>query len=125
VTLSTFEMYEIHTGQRGTNIRPGDTFDLDGSLMLQVPSGGTAHIEAGVVGYMQRQTTPATGNGVPASTVGNRYGVNALGIALSVAFPKQRASLALKYFGEFANRSTFEGYSVQLAGAIALEEEML
>jgi hypothetical protein len=36
VTLSAFELYELHTEQRGSNIRPADTFDLDASLMGQV-----------------------------------------------------------------------------------------
>lgn len=120
LTLSAFEMYEIHTGQHGTAIRPGDTFDFDGSLMLRVPSGGTAHLQVGAVGYAQRQTTARGGSGVPPESLGDRYAVHALGGAVSVAFPKQRASLGFKYFSEFSNRSTFEGGSRQIFGAIAL-----
>lgn len=120
LTVSVFEMYEIHTWQRGTHIRPGDTFDLDASLMIEVPSGGTAHLEVGAVAYAQRQTTARSGSGVPPGSAGDRYAVNALGAAVSIAFPKQRANLGLKYFSEFANRSTFEGYSFQIGGAIAL-----
>lgn len=118
LTLSTFEMYELHTEQRGTNVRPGDTFDFDGSLMVAVPSGGTARLQAGAVWYAQRQATGAAGSGVDAESVGDRYAVNALGLAVSTAFPRQRASLAIKLFREFANRSTFEGYSLQVFGAI-------
>jgi hypothetical protein len=44
--------------------------------------------------------------------------VNALGVAVNVAFPKQRANLTLKFFDEFAGRATFQGYSFQIAGAI-------
>jgi hypothetical protein len=47
-----------------------------------------------------------------------RYAVNALGVAVNVAFPKQRANLTLKFFDEFADRATFQGYSFQIAGAI-------
>jgi hypothetical protein len=120
LTLSAFEMYEIHTEQRGTAIRPGDTFDADASLMIAIPSGGSARLQVGAVAYAQRQTTARTGSGVPPESVGDRYAVHALGLALSVALPKQRANLGLKYFSEFANRSTFEGYSLQIFGAITL-----
>jgi len=118
MTLSAFELYELHTEQRGTNIRPADTFDLDASLMGQVLSGGSASLYGGVVGYLARQLGAPTGSGVPAESAGDRYAVHALGVALSAWFPHRRASVALKYFRELANRSTFEGYSVQGAGAI-------
>ena len=120
LTLSAFEMYEIHTWQSGTSIRPGDTFDLDASLMVRIASEKVAHVDAGAVGYAQRQTTARTGSGVPPESSGDRYAVNAAGVALSAAFPKQRANVAVKYFSEFANRATFEGYSVQILAAFAL-----
>jgi hypothetical protein len=120
LTLSAFELYEIHTEQRGTNIRPGDSFNLDASLMWQVHRDDIARVELGAVGYLQRQTTARSGSGVPAESLGDRYAVHALGAALSVAFSKRRANLGLKYFSELANRSTFEGYSLQLVAGIAL-----
>jgi len=45
--------------------------------------------------------------------------VNSLGFAISTAFPRHKASVGLKYFKEFSNRSTFQGYSLQLSGSIA------
>src|SRR5207253_7792843 len=33
LSFSVFEMYEFHTTQEGTGVHPGDTFDLDYSLM--------------------------------------------------------------------------------------------
>jgi hypothetical protein len=36
------------------------------------------------------------------------------------AFPKHRASVGLRYFKEFDNRSTFQGYSLQLSASIGL-----
>jgi hypothetical protein len=118
VTLSAFELYELHTEQRGSNIRPADTFDLDASLMGQVHSDGSARLSIGVVGYLARQLGARTGSGVPAESAADRYAVHALGVALSTWFPSRRASVGLKYFRELANRSTFEGYSVQGSGAI-------
>jgi hypothetical protein len=49
----------------------------------------------------------------------DRYAVNSLGFAVNSAFPKHKAAVGLKYFKEFENRSTFQGYSVQLTGSIS------
>jgi len=48
--------------------------------------------------------------------------VNAIGFAVSAIFPRHGASINLKYLKEFANRSTFQGYSLQVAGAIAFHQ---
>jgi hypothetical protein len=48
-----------------------------------------------------------------------RYAVNAVGFALIAAFPKRKASLGFRYFKEFADRATFQGYSAQVFGAIS------
>jgi hypothetical protein len=45
--------------------------------------------------------------------------VNSLGFAVISAFPKHKASLGVKFLKEFSNRSTFQGYSVQVSGSIA------
>jgi hypothetical protein len=120
LTLSAFEMYEIHSRQQGTAIRPGDTFDFDASLMGRLRRTGNAQFELGLVGYAQRQVTARSGSGVPPGSAADRYAVQALGVASTMAFRKQRLNLGLKYFKEFANRSTFEGYSLQVAAAIGL-----
>ena len=119
LVVSLFEMYELHTTQRGTTIRPGDTFDLDYSIMRPVVRQAELRVEVGLAGYVQRQTTAKTEPNVSPESVSTRYAVNALGVAALGVFPKQRVSVALKYFDELANRATFEGYSVQVAGAIA------
>jgi len=46
------------------------------------------------------------------------YKVNALGFASNFSLPK-KANVGFKYFKEFANRSTFQGYSVQFSGSIS------
>jgi hypothetical protein len=120
VTLSAFQMYELHTRQQGTGIRPGDTFDVDGSLMVQLPDAGTTKLQLGATGYAQRQVTARKGGDPTPGSSADRYAVNALGVAMAAAYPHHRANVGLKLFGEFANRSTFEGYSLQLFGAIGL-----
>lgn len=118
LVLSTFQMYEFHTRQEDTAVHPGDTFDLDYSLMGTIPIGDV-QLQIGTVGYEQRQTTAKTGPTISEATSQERYAVNALGFAVNSSFPKRKASLGIKYFKEFSNRSTFQGYSVQLTGSIA------
>jgi hypothetical protein len=118
--LSAFQMYELHTTQEGTGIHPGDTFNLDYSLMGALPVSQGVQLQMGVVGYEQRQTTAKIGPTVSESASEERYAVNAIGFGVNSAFPKHRASVGLRYFKEFANRSTFQGYSLQLSGSIGL-----
>jgi hypothetical protein len=115
VALSTFEMYELHTTQEGTGVHPGQTFDLDYSLVRSFGHG----IQFGLAGYEQRQTTATTGPAISLAESQDRYAINSLGFAMNKAFPKQKASLGFKYFEEFANRATYQGYSVQITGAIS------
>lgn len=119
LTLSAFEMYEFHTTQEGTGVHPGDTFDLDYSALASVIGTNAFRLQIGAAGYEARQTTAKTGPQVSLAESKDRYAINALGVALNMAFPKRKASLNFKYFKEFAARSTFEGYSLQLTGAIS------
>ncbi len=118
LTLSTFEMYEFHTTQEATGVHPGQTFDLDYSLVTSLKRTAKFQLQVGVAGYEQRQTTATTGPEIAASAQQDRYAVNSLGFAINAAFPRRKASLGVKYFKEFANRSTFQGYSLQCSGAI-------
>jgi hypothetical protein len=118
--VSVFEMYEFHTTQEGTGIHPGENFDLDYSLMGSLPQTGHARIQLGIAGYEQRQTTAKTGPTVSSEASGERYAVNAIGLAVSSAFVSPKAAMSLRYLREFSNRSTFQGYSLQLSFSIAL-----
>ncbi len=117
--LSAFELYEFHTRQEGTGIDPGQTFDLDYSLMGLVRRTASLALQIGVAGYEARQTTAKVGPNITPEESAERYAVNSLGFALIAAFPKRKATLALRYFREFADRSTFQGYSAQVSGAIS------
>jgi len=119
LALSAYEMYEIHTTQNGTGIRPGDTFDLDYSLARTVIlKSGVASLQIGVVGYEQRQITAKTTPAITADESRERYAVNSLGFASHLAFPRQNFNLGMKFFREFANRATFQGYSMQVSGGV-------
>src|SRR6185369_960303 len=54
LVLSVFQMYEFHTTQEGTAVRPGDTIDLDYSLLGGFPMRDV-QFQIGLVGYEQRQ----------------------------------------------------------------------
>jgi len=58
---------------------------------------------------------------VTAADAAARYRVHALGVASIVALPEQGVTLGFKYFDEFSNESTFEGYSFQISVAIELD----
>jgi hypothetical protein len=118
-TLSLFEMYEFHSTQSGTHIRPGENFDLDYSAMksFALPYE-EARLEVGLVGYEQRQTTAKTGPGTTPTEQAQRYHVNGIGFGLNLASPTRRVSLSLKYFDEFSNQWTYQGYSVQISAGV-------
>jgi hypothetical protein len=115
--ISAFQMYEWHLKQEGTNIDPGENIDLDYSLMHSIPLSKDRSVQVGVIGYNQFQTTPKTGPNITRQPKSEFYKVNALGFATNVALPKQKLNFGIKYFKEFANRNTFQGYSVQLSGS--------
>jgi hypothetical protein len=116
--LSTFEMYEFHGTQQGTMNHPGQTFDLDYSLTQTFPLREDLRLQLGLVGYGQWQTTDKHGPTITAEQAAARYKVNSLGFAANAMFPGRKAGVGVKYFHEFACRSTYQGYTVQISAAI-------
>src|SRR5215472_5946363 len=116
--FSAYEMYEFHTTQEATGTHPGQTFDLDYSLTRAFIFTKAPALQIGLAGYEQRQTTATTGPAIMPEETTERYAVNALGVASNVTFSKRKINLGLKFFEEFANRSTFQGYSLQFSGSV-------
>ena len=116
--ISAFQMYEVHTTQEGTEIKPGDTFSLDYSVTHTIGLTTDAQLQFGVVGYEQRQTSDKSGPAVTPDQASARYAINAFGLAANINLPSRKTSLGLKYFDEFSNRSTFQGYSLQISGSV-------
>lgn len=116
--VSAFQMYEFHGTQQGTHIHPGQNVDLDYSVtqVLAVRSG--VRLQLGLVGYGQWQTTDKSGPTITPTQATALYRVNALGFASNVMLPERRMSVGAKYFKEFSNRSTFQGYSLQISATI-------
>ena len=117
--VSAFQMYEFHTSQEGTGVEPGQTINLDYSVTRMLPLGEGVMLQAGVVGYEQRQTTDKGGPGITPAQAEARYAVNALGFAGNLSLPARGVGLGLRYYQEFSNRSTYEGYSLQITGSVA------
>jgi hypothetical protein len=112
---SAYELYEIHRRQKGTDIKPGQTFNIDYSIMRTFPfQNMQTLLQIGAVGYGQYQTTAARGPGVdPVTAENTQYRVNALGPAANVIFPMRKTSLGVRFYKEFANSSTIQGRSLQ------------
>jgi hypothetical protein len=117
-SLSAFQMYEFHSTQSGTGIHPGQTLNLDYSLMQTISLRDDIHMQVGLVGYGQWQTTDKSGPTITPEQAKARYQVNALGFASNMNLTARKVSLGFKYLKEFSNRSTFEGYSLQISGSI-------
>jgi len=116
--ISAFQMYEIHTTQQGTETHPGDTLNLDYSLTRVLSLRSDLNLQIGLVGYEQWQLTDKTGPGVTAVQSSAHYRINSLGFASSVILPARNVSVGVKYFKEFEDRSTYQGYSFQITGNI-------
>jgi hypothetical protein len=116
-SVSAYQLYEFHTTQQGTNIHPGQSFNLDYSLMQLLPAREDMLLQFGLVGYGQWQTSNNSGPGVdPANPA--HYRVNAIGGAATVILPARKVSVGFKLFKEFSNSSTVQGYSLQIVGGI-------
>jgi hypothetical protein len=116
-TLSVFQMYEFHTTQSGTQVHPGETLDLDYSLMHSF-SFPDSRLQLGLVGYGAWQTTAKTGPNITAAQEAQRYRVNALGLGLNFVLPARKVTLSFKYFDEFSNQWTYQGYALQISAAV-------
>jgi hypothetical protein len=116
--ISAFQMYEIHTTQQGTEIHPGDTLNLDYSLTRVFPLQRDLNLQIGLVGYEQWQLTDKTGPGITPLQSSAHYRINALGFGSSLMLPARKVSVGVKYFKEFEDRSTYQGYSLQITGSI-------
>jgi len=116
--ISAFQMYEIHTTQQGTKVHPGDTLNLDYSLTHALSLQSGLNLQVGLVGYEQWQLTDKTGPSITPAQSSAHYRVNALGFASSLMLPTRKVSVGVKYFKEFEDRSTFQGYSLQITASI-------
>lgn len=114
--FAAYYLHEFHTVQEGTGIGPGRTANLDYSVTRTFPVRGSGRLQVGLAGYEQWQTSGKTAPGLAPDPT--RYQANALGVASNLILPERRATLGLKYFREFANTSTFQGYTLHISAAL-------
>jgi len=55
---------------------------------------------------------------ITAEQAAAHYKANALGFAVNVMLPERKVNVGVKYFREFECRSTFQGYTPQISGAV-------
>lgn len=117
-SVSAFQMYEIHTTQAETKIHPGQTLNLDYSVTHAFSVADALRLQIGMVGYQQWQLTDKTGPAITPEQANAHYKVNAVGVASNVNVTS-KINVGFKYFQEFANRSTFQGHSIQFSGSVS------
>ena len=119
-SFSAYELYEFHGTQRDTHIHPGQTFNLDYSLthVLVLQKNKHTLLQFGPAGYGQFQTTDKSGPTIIPAQASTRYRVNAMGGVANIILPLRKAAISFKALKEFGNRSTVQGYSIQIGGAI-------
>lgn len=71
--ISAYQMYEFHSTQEGTQVHPGQTFNLDYSLTRVFPVASDLRLQLGVGGYGQWQTTDKSGPEVTPEQAANHY----------------------------------------------------
>jgi hypothetical protein len=75
-------------------------------------------LQLGLVGYGQWQTTDKEGPTVTPQQAAAHYKVNALGFGANAVSPGRKVNVGVRYFREFHCRSTYQGYTLQIFGAI-------
>jgi len=120
--FSAYQLWEFHTTQEGTQIHAGQTFDLDYSLTQILPLQKNMHtlLQVGLIGYGQWQITDNSGPTInPIVAASTHYNVNSIGGSAGIILPARKTSVGFKFFKEFSNSSTVQGYSLQITGAIS------
>ena len=107
--LSTFEMCEFHGNHKGTEVHPGQTFNLDYSVTQAFLLNPKLRLQVGLAGYGQWQTTDKHGPTITPEQASAHYKVNGLGFAANAISPGRKASIGIKYFHEFECKSTLPG----------------
>jgi hypothetical protein len=100
-SLSALSRYEISQENDQTKITPGHYYTIEWGLAKSI----TKTIEAGLVGYVQTQTTKASG----LSALGSKDGVVGVGPELNLAIPKLGVSTSFRYLRETGARNRTEG----------------
>ena len=107
-----------HRSRKARTSIPGQTVNLDYSVARTIRLSEDTLLQLGLVGYGQRQTTDKTGPAITAAAGARITRSTRWGSRPTSMLPARKVSLGLKYFKEFSNRSTFQGYTLQISGAV-------
>jgi hypothetical protein len=100
-SFSALSRYEISQEKKQTKMTPGQYYTIEWGLAKSI----TKTIETGLVGYVQTQTTKATG----LSALGTKDGVAGVGPELTLAIPKLGVATSFRYLRETGARNRTEG----------------
>jgi hypothetical protein len=120
--VSAYEIYEFHSRQQDTDIRPGQSFTIDYSITrtFALQPNMESLLQLGAVGYVHRQTKRRSGPEIdPAIAESTRYRANAIGAGANIILPLRKTTLGVRYYQEFANEATVEGRSLQIYAAVS------
>jgi hypothetical protein len=114
--ISAYEIYEFHSKQKDTDIKPGQSFTIDYSITrtFALNQDEESLLQLGPVGYVHQQTTRRRGFEIDPVIDNTRYRTYAIGAGANIILPLRKTILGVRYFREFANEATVEGESLQL-----------
>jgi hypothetical protein len=101
ISFSALSRYEISQEQDKTKITPGNYYTIEYGLSKNL----TKTIEAGLVGYVQAQTTKVSG----LTAWGSKDGAIGVGPELTIAIPKLGLGTSFRYLHEQGGRNRTEG----------------
>ena len=99
-SVSAYGRYEIHSNQKGRDLRPGDTFTLEWGVGKRLND----RFELGAVGFHYAQVTDASGADAMEVV---RYRITGVGAELRIRVPP--AILKMRPFVDIASRNASQG----------------
>ena len=120
ISASSYQIWEFHNEKSETNVKPGQTFSLDYSLMMTLPiqKDFKSLLQFGLIGYGQWQVSDNSGSGAGPILQNIKYKVNGIGFGMNVILPPKGVTVGLKYFHEYGVESSVEGQNLQITAAV-------
>jgi hypothetical protein len=115
--LSVYQAYEFHTNKRGSDVTPGQTYNMEWGFgqLLPLAKDMSKLLQLGVIGYVQAQTTDDSNS--TGQFVGNHYRVYAIGPQVTFVMPKNRFSMLFRYEPEFSAQKRAQGHTLVISAA--------
>lgn len=115
--LSVYQIYEFHTKKRGSDVTPGQTYNMEWGFgqILPLAKDESKLLQLGVIGYVQAQTTDDSNS--TSQFVGDHYRIYAIGPQVTFIMPKNRFSMLFRYEPEFSAQKRAQGHTLVFSAA--------